>query len=236
MGMNSISIRKAARALIASAAIVAVSMIGGTAAAQLTAAQQESAQSMASSITAAVQAAVQANQGVGPDTMAAAVKAAIANITDAPGVDPQVANAALAGAVTQIAGLGLSDTPGVTTGIQAQQQIVLAAAITAAVQTAVAANQGASADQVQAAVEAAVTSTITVSGATPAVAQLALSGASTSLGALGLTGVPGVQTAFTNVSNVVLAQGGGQPTGPTGTITPTGQPNVTIPTTPTYVG
>ena len=235
MGFNSISLRKATRALLASAAIISVSMIGGAASAQLTTEQQQSAASLATTIATAVQAAVQANQGASADAVSTAVQAAINKAIQDSGADPQVANAALAGAVTQIATLGLNDTPGVTAGVQAQQQVVLAAAITAAVQAAVAANQGASEDQVQAAVEAAITSTITVSGAPPAVAQLALTGAGSNLASLGLTNVPGVQTAFNNVQTVVLAQAGG-PTGPTGQITPTEQPNTNTPTTPNYVG
>lgn len=239
MGFNSTSIRKAARALVASAAIVTAGVLSGAAVAQTppgaqSAAVQPDAQA-AASIAQAVKDAVASHPGATAEIMKAAIQEAIAAAMPA-GLDPQVANVTLASAIAQLPS-DVTSAAGVSDGIQAEQQVVLQAAIVAAVQVAVNANQGATAEERQAAVEAAITQTINDSHALPAVAQLALTGASTTLTTMGLSETPGVQVALNNTAGVVSrANERLGNTEATGTIATTNQPNVTTPTTPTYVG
>jgi hypothetical protein len=223
------SLSKLLKAAAASVALAGLTLVGGSALAQLSQQEQQAAQNLGGQITSAVQALLAAN----PNATAEQVQATIQNAIQASGVSPQVANAAMSTVAAQL---------GSVPGVQQAQATVLAAAITAAVEAAVAANEGASAETVQAAVEAAVSAQVTTSGAPPAVAQLAVQTAQASLPPA-IAAIPGVQTAVNNVQTVVTAQAtGSTQTAQTGTQTQTGQttntqPNVTPPPPPpTYVG
>ncbi len=226
MKFKSSALGVAFRVVASTAALGAATLLAGSAMAALTAADEAAVPALATAIEAAVQAAVANNAGADEATMQAAVEAAVQAATA--GADAEVANAALATAVTNLTASGTLTTAGVSAALVSQQQVVLTAALTEAVQEAVAA--GATQEQV----ELAISETIDVSGVTPAVAQLSLNQAQTNLTNLGVT-TPAVTAAINSqievASNEQTQTAAGNPDGAPPIGSEGGEP---VDTTPSY--
>lgn len=178
MKFKSSALGVAFRVVASMTALGAATLLAGTAMAALTATDEAAVPALTAAIEAAVNDAIAANVGADEATVQAAVEAAVrAAVANA---DPEVANVAMAAAVTNLTNSGALSTAGVGAGLVAQQQVILTAAVTEAVTEAVAA--GATEEQI----ELAIAETVDVSGVTPAVAQLALNQAQTNLSNAGI--------------------------------------------------
>lgn len=200
--------------------LAAVSVIGASAfgasvaVAALTPAQQTQAAAVAGQLVAAINAAAQGNGNQEGDVIAA-IQAQLA------GIDPIVANAALASAAKTVAATSTSTIPGVKEALTAQQTVVLAQAIVAASNAAAASGGD---------VQAAVSDVVATANVSPTVASNAFTQA------LNSGNIPAAAlTTLTNLASAVetLAANGTQ----TGTVqVAQGPPGESTNAPPFYVG
>lgn len=200
---------------LAAVSVIGASAFGASVAiAALSPAQQTQAAALASQLVAAINAASQGSGNQELDVIAA-IQAQLA------GIDPLVANAALASAAKTVAATTTFTVPGVKEALTDQQTVVLAQAIVAASNAAAASGGD---------VQAAVSDVVATASVSPAVASAAFNVAVNS-GNI----APGALTTVTNLASAVqtLQEAGTE----TGTVqVAQSQPGETTTTSPFYVG